>query len=75
MRSRPHAYVVVMAAEADGAGGTRLAHVEGVAVPTSRRLARLLRPVLAVSRWRHRHHLAHDLDNIERALAERRRSR
>ncbi len=67
---RPQLYVVGMAAEptADGAG-TRFAHLEGVVLPVARWARPLVRPVLAVSRWRHRHHVPRDVDGIERLLA------
>lgn len=67
MVARPQVYVVGMAAIADG-DRTRFAHLEGVSIPAPRRLAPLLRPLHAVSRWRHRHHLPHDVDGIEREL-------
>ena len=69
MRSLPQAYVIVMAAEPAGPRSTRLAVVEGIAVP-SRALA-AMRPVLALSRWRHRHHLPHDVGSIEHRLTRR----
>jgi hypothetical protein len=70
MVSRPQAYLVGMAAEPEGGGGdrTRFAHLEGVAVRGARTVQRLLRPVYAVSAWRHAHHLPHDLDNIQRLV-------
>jgi hypothetical protein len=68
MTSRPQAYVIVMAAEPAGPRSTRLAHLEGIAVPGPAPLRRLLRPLLALSRHRHRRHLPHDLDAIERHL-------
>jgi hypothetical protein len=66
MRSRPQAYVIVMAAEPVGPQATRFVHVEGIAVPS--RLAMAFRPALALSRWRHRHHVPKDVSNIERRL-------
>jgi len=62
MVSRPRFYVVGMAAEPDG-DRTRFGHLEGLVGDT-----RFLRPLLAVSRVRHRRHVAHDLDGIEREL-------
>lgn len=65
MVGRRQLYVVGMAAEPDGER-TRFAHLEGVGGA-----ARWLRPVHAISRWRHEHHLPHDVDGIERALGLR----
>lgn len=65
MVSRPRLYVVGMAAEPDG-DRTRLGHLEGVVGDR-----RLLRPVLALSRWRHRYHVPRDVDRIERELGLR----
>jgi len=62
MVSRPRFYVVAMAAEPDG-DRTRFGHLEGIVGDT-----RYLRPFLALSRVRHRRHVAHDLDGIEREL-------
>jgi hypothetical protein len=45
--------------------------LEGVALPWPPLLRRLARPVLAVSRWRHRHHVPHDVDGIERHVRAR----
>jgi hypothetical protein len=69
MRSRPQAYIIVMAAEPAGSHSTRLAVVEGIVLPS--RLMVALRPALALSRWRHRHHLPHDVGNIEHRLTRR----
>lgn len=65
MVSDPQIYVVGMAAipERDR---TRFAHLEGL-------VGRFLTPVLPVSRWRHRRHVARDLDGIERGAMARRR--
>lgn len=60
MVSRPQAYVVGMAAEPDGER-TRLAHLEGLAIAGPGWLRALARPILAVSRWRHRRHVPKDL--------------
>lgn len=68
MRSRPQAYVIAMAAEPLADGSTRFAHLEGVALPWSGPLRWVARPVHAVSRWRHRVHLVHDVDGIEREV-------
>lgn len=62
MVSRPRLYVVGMAAEPDG-DRTRFGHLEGVVGDT-----RYLGPVLALTRVRHRRHVTHDLDGIEREL-------
>jgi hypothetical protein len=67
MVSRPQAYVVGMAAVAEGER-TRFAHLEGMTFRAPRPVARLLAPVHRLSRWRHRHHIPHDVDGIERAL-------
>jgi hypothetical protein len=64
MVTRPHAYVVGMAAEPTADGRTRFAHLEGLAFGAPRRLAPLVRPVLALSRARHRRHIGHDLAGI-----------
>jgi len=65
MVSRPHLYLVGMAAEAQGSR-TRWAHLEGFAMAAPR----FLRPVLAATRWRHRRHVAHDIDGITRAVSQ-----
>jgi hypothetical protein len=69
---RPKVYVVGMAAEpmegADGRWQTRFAHLEGVVLAAPRWAAPLVRPVLAVSRWRHRHHVPADVDGIAAVL-------
>jgi hypothetical protein len=65
---RPQVYVVGMAAIPEG-DGTRFAHLEGVVLAAPGWAAPLARPVLAVSRWRHRHHVPKDVDAIERVLA------
>jgi hypothetical protein len=67
MTSRPQAYVVGMAAVAQG-HDTRFAMLEGVAVPSPHALRAVLAPIHAISRWRHDRHLPHDVDGIERAL-------
>jgi hypothetical protein len=71
MVSRPQFYVVAMAAEPDG-DGTRFAHLEGVALRHPPWLAPAARPLLGLSRWRHRRHVPRDVDGIERALGLRR---
>jgi hypothetical protein len=58
-------YVVGMAAEPDG-DRTHYGHLEGVVGHR-----RWLRPLLAASRYRHRHHVPRDVDGIERALGRR----
>jgi hypothetical protein len=65
MVSRPRLYVVAMAAEPDG-DRTRFGHLEGIVGDR-----RYLRPLLALSRARHRRHVLHDLDGIERELGLR----
>lgn len=70
MVSRPQVYVVGMAAEPDG-DRTRFAHLEGLAFNIPRRLQPLLRPVLAVSSWRHLRHIPHDMAGIARQVNQR----
>ena len=70
MVSRPHLYVVGMAAERAG-DRTRYAHLEGIALGTSGPLRPLLGPVLGISSIRHRRHIAHDIDGIARAVEPR----
>lgn len=65
MVSRPHLYLVAMAAVADG-DGTRYAHVEGVALA-----GRALQPLLRATRIKHRSHVAHDIEGIARILSQR----
>ena len=65
---RPQLYVVGMAAVPEG-DGTRFAHLEGVVLPSPRWAAPVVRPILAVSRFRHRHHVPRDVDGIERLLS------
>jgi hypothetical protein len=72
MVSRPQAYVVGMAAEPLGPDRTRFAILEGVAFDLPRPLRRLqplLRPIYAVSRWRHRRHIPHDTAGMHAYLA------
>jgi hypothetical protein len=64
---RPQVYVVGMAAEPEGEG-TRFGHLEGVVLPSPRWAAPAVRPLLALSRFRHRHHVPHDVDGIVRLL-------
>jgi hypothetical protein len=61
-------YVVGMAAVADGPARTRYAHLEGIPTPGPRWARRLLRPLAALSRRRHRRHLPKDLAGIAREL-------
>jgi hypothetical protein len=63
-------YVVGMAAVAEG-GRTRFGHLEGVPLRGPESVQRLLGPVAWVSRLRHRYHVAHDVDGIERSLGLR----
>jgi hypothetical protein len=65
---RPQLYVVGMAAVPDG-DGTLFGHLEGVVLPAPRWVSPLVRPILAVSRLRHRHHVPRDVDGIERLLS------
>lgn len=70
MVARPQLYVVGMAAVPVGLQ-TRFAMLEGVSLTGPDALRPTLAPVHAISRWRHRRHLPHDLDAIERALRGR----
>jgi hypothetical protein len=63
-------YVVGMAAAPEG-GRTRFGHLEGVPLHGPRAVQALLRPVAWVSRLRHRYHIPHDIDGIERSLGLR----
>ena len=67
MVARPQLYVVGMAAVPAGEH-THFAMLEGVSLQSPDALRPFLAPISAISRWRHRHHLPHDLDGIERAL-------
>jgi hypothetical protein len=67
MVARPQLYIVGMAA-VPAAEHTRFAMLEGVSPASPEVLRPLLAPISAMSRWRHRRHLPHDLDGIERAL-------
>jgi hypothetical protein len=62
MVSRPTLYVVGMAAVSRG-DGTLFGHLEGFSIPW-----RPLRPLLRLSRLKHRRHIHSDLDGIERAV-------
>jgi hypothetical protein len=64
MVSTPRLYVVGMAAAPEG-DRTRFGHLEG--------FVRGPRSALGLSRWRHRRHVARDLDGIERSVEVRRR--
>jgi hypothetical protein len=70
MVARPQLYVVGMAAVPAGAH-TRFAMLEGVSLTSPDVLRPTLAPVHAISRWRHRRHLPHDLDAIEAAVRAR----
>jgi hypothetical protein len=70
MVARPQLYVVGMAAVPAG-NHTRFAMLEGVSLATPQALRRITAPMDVISRWRHRRHLPHDLDGIERALGLR----
>jgi hypothetical protein len=71
MVARPQLYIVGMAAVPAGEH-TRFAMLEGVSLTSPEMLRPMLAPVNAISRWRHRRHLPHDLDGIERAIGLRR---
>jgi hypothetical protein len=72
MVSRPQLYVIGMAAEpTDDGTHTRLAHAEGIALPAPRPLRPLLRPIHALSHWRHRRHLPQDLAGMHAFVATR----
>ena len=68
MVTRPRAYVVGMAAEPTADGATSYAHLEGLAPALPRWLAPVARPLLVLSRLRHRRHTRHDVDGIERLV-------
>lgn len=70
MVARPQLYVVGMAAEPEGER-TRFALLEGMSLQSHGALRRLVAPVHAVSRWRHRRHVPHDVNGIERLLGLR----
>lgn len=70
MVARPQLYVVGMAAVPAGEH-TRFAMLEGMSLAGPEVLRPMFAPISAISRWRHRRHLPHDLDAIERALAGR----
>jgi hypothetical protein len=70
MVARPQLYIVGAAAVSAGEH-TRFAMLEGVSLASPMALRAMLAPINATSRWRHRHHLTHDLDGIERALGLR----
>lgn len=70
MVARPQVYVVGMAAEPLG-DHTRFAMLEGFSISSPAFLRGLLAPVGAVSAWRHRRHVPHDVNGIERALGLR----
>jgi hypothetical protein len=63
-------YVVGMAAAPEG-DRTRFGHLEGVPLHGPPSVQNLLRPVAWVSRLRHRRHIPHDIDGIERSLGLR----
>jgi hypothetical protein len=64
---RPQLYVIGIAAEPLGSA-TRLAHMEGFTLPGGRWRRRLARPLLAVSRWRHRVHVPRDVARLAALL-------
>lgn len=66
MVTRPQTYVVGMGAVPTPDGRTRFGHLEGVVLAAPRWLQPVVRPILAASRIRHRRHVGHDLDGIER---------
>ena len=63
-------YVVGMAAAPEG-DRTRYGHLEGVPLHGPSSLQTLQRPVAWISRLRHRYHIPHDIDGIERCLGLR----
>jgi hypothetical protein len=63
-------YVVGMAAVPEG-NRTRFGHLEGVPLHGPRAVQALQRPVAWISRLRHRYHVPHDIDGIERVLGLR----
>lgn len=63
-------YVVGMAAAPEG-DRTRFGHLEGVPLHGSPSVQALQRPIAWVSRLRHRRHIPHDIDGIERSLGLR----
>ncbi len=63
-------YVVGMAAVPEG-DRTRFVHLEGVNVYGPRFLRAIARPLAWISRVRHRIHVPHDVDGIERSLGLR----
>ena len=69
MASRPQIYIVGMAAAPDG-DRTRFAHLEGFGFRAQGPVRRLLGPLLALSRWRHRRHIPHDVAAIARLVGE-----
>lgn len=69
MTTRPQVYIVGMAAEPDG-DRTRFAQLEGVGIDAPGPVRLLVRPLLALSRWRHRRHVPHDLAAIARLVGE-----
>jgi hypothetical protein len=63
-------YVVGMAAEREGER-TRFGHLEGVPLHGPPPVQTLQRPLAWISRVRHRRHIPHDIDGIERSLGLR----
>jgi len=63
-------YVVGMAAAPEG-DRTRFGHLEGVPLHGPPSVQALQRPIAWVSRLRHRRHIPHDIDGIERSLGLR----
>jgi hypothetical protein len=63
-------YVVGMAAVAEG-DRTRFGHLEGVPLHGPPSVQALMRPIAWMSRLRHRRHIPHDIDGIERSLGLR----
>ena len=64
-------YVVGMAAVPEG-DRTRFVHLEGLNVHGPKALRYVARPLAWISRLRHRIHVPHDVDGIERCLGLRR---
>lgn len=67
---RPQLYVIGMAAEPHG-NSTRFARLEGISLVTPPTRRALASPIHAISRWRHRRHLPHDVDNLARIVTAR----
>lgn len=67
MITRPRLYAIGIAAEPTTTG-TRVAHLEGLFLPVPAWVRPLTKPLLAVSRWRHRIHVPRDLARMAALL-------